>query len=219
MAAVAVAIGVAGAAAAEEHEEGARSPWRGDISIGAQTWPGLSDLKPLDGGSFDTTGFSLSVAAHYSWRTFEDSELMIGGDLGFMSNDSSIALSFEDVTARAMYIGPSVKWMFGRTHDYSFDFGIMYWDIDFAEVESDYPYYFENVVWDESAVGGYVGMTWDKDAGDPTKESGMTLNLKVHFVDFGDVTGGDPFLLRTFGPVPGRLEGPIYQMQIGYRMR
>lgn len=218
LAAISTLVG-ATTAVAEEHEHSTRSPWRLDVSIGAQSWPGLTDLEPLDGGSFDSIGFNLSGAAHYSWRTFDDSELLIGGDLGFMSHSSSIALSFEDVTARIMYVGPSIKWVFGKQHDFSLDLGVMYWEIDFAEVESDYPYYFERVVWKEDAVGGYVGATWDIGAGDPMKTSGMSVGFKAHFVDFGDVTGGDTLLLRTFGPVPGTLEGPILQLQIGYRMR
>ena len=206
-------------AAADAHDAVSKSPWRIDVSIGAHAWPGLTELEALDGGSFDSVGFNLSGAAHYSVRTFDDSELFVGGDCGFMSNSSSITLSFEDVTVRAMYIGPSMKWVFGREHDISLDLGIMYWDIDFAEVESDYPYYYERVVWKEDAVGGYVGATWDVGAGDPIKTSGVTLNFKAHFVDFGDVTGGHDLLEQTFGPAPGNLEGPIYQLQIGYRMR
>jgi len=147
----------AAAAFAEEYGQSMRSPWRLDVNIGAQSWQALTDLKPLDGGSFDSVGFNLSGAAHYSWRTFDDSELMIGGDLGFMSHSSSIALSFEDVTARIMYIGPSIKWVFGKQHDFS--------------------------------------------------------------LDFGDVTGNDTLLRRTFGPVPGTLEGPVLQVQVGYRWR
>ncbi len=202
-----------------EDEFEPRSPWRGEIGIGLQSWSGLSELNAADGGEFETLGFHLSAAAHYSVKTFEDSELMIGGDLGFMSNSSDIALYTDDLTARAMYVGPSMKWFFGREHDFSLDVGLMYWDIDFAEVNTEYGWYFEREVWREDGVGGFVGATWDVGAGNPMKTSGLMFNAKVHFVDFGDVKGDDTWLLQTLGPTPGELEGPIYQAQIGYRWR
>jgi len=214
---VVLLLGITAALADEPPEF--RSPWRYELMIGLQSWPGLVEIEPLDGGSFDEVGFNFSAAAHYAVRTFEDSELLLGVDLGFMSNESSIALSFEDIMSRAMYVGPSMKWVFGRQHGFSLDAGIMYWIIDFAEIEAEYPYYSERVVWEDDAVGGYVGATWDKDAGDLSKQGGLTAGFKAHFVDFGDVTGGNPFLRRALGPAPGTLEGPIYEMQIGYRWR
>ena len=204
---------------AEEQGIEWQSPWRLEVAIGLHSWSGLGDIAAADGASFDSTGFNLSGAAHYSIRKFEDSELLIGGDLGFMSAESNIDLYIEDLTARAMYVGPSMKWVFGLEHSYSLDVGIMYWDIDFAEVSTDYLFYLERVVWKDDAAGAYVGATWDPGSDDPHRTSGVSLSFKAHFVEFGDVNADETLFRRALGTSPGKLNGPIYQMQIGYRWR
>ena len=46
----------------------------------------------------------------------------------------------------------------------------------------------------------------------------MMMSLKVHFVDFGTVRD-EGFLPATLGQDAGRLTGPVYMYQLGYRWR
>ncbi len=191
---------------------------RYEIAIGAHSWPGLADLDTAAAGEFDQTGFNISLAAHWPVKRFSDSELLAGIDLGLFANDSDIRFIFESLTARNGYLVPSVKWMFGRRHRYSLDAGVGYYLADIAEIFSDYPLYGETVLWEEGAVGGYLGGTLDFRGGEPSRSRGMMMSLKVHFVDFGIVQEGD-WLPPTLGQDAGRLDGPVYMYQVGYRWR
>jgi hypothetical protein len=46
----------------------------------------------------------------------------------------------------------------------------------------------------------------------------MMMSLKIHFVDFGTVRD-EGRLPPTLGQDAGRLSGPIYVYQLGYRWR
>ena len=191
---------------------------RYEIAIGAHSWPGLADLDVAAAGDFDQTGFNVSLAAHWPVMRFADSELLAGIDLGLFNNDSDIRFISESLTSRNGYLVPSVKWMFGRRHRYSLDAGVGYYLADIAEVFSDYPLYGETVLWEEGAVGGYLGGTIDFRGGEPARSRGAMMSLKVHFVDFGPVRD-EGRLPPTLGRDAGRLEGPVYMYQVGYRWR
>lgn len=191
---------------------------RFEIALGAHSWPALANLDAAAGGEFDQAGFNISLAAHWPVKRFVDSELLAGLDLGLYANESDIRFIFESLTARNGYLVPSVKWMFGRRHRYSLDAGVGYYLADIAEIFSDYPLYGETVLWDEGAVGGYLGGTIDFRGGEPSRSRGMMMSLKVHFVDFGTVRDDD-FLPPTLGQDAGRLDGPVYMYQVGYRWR
>ena len=191
---------------------------RYEIAIGAHSWPGLADLDAAAGGEFDAAGFNINLAAHWPVRRFDDSELLAGLDLGIMTNDSSIRFITESVSARNAYLVPSLKWMFGRRHRYSLDAGLGYYMQDIAEVVSEYPLFWETVLWEEAAAGGYIGGTVDFRGGDPARSRGLVMSLKVHFVDFGTVRD-EGRLPPTLGRDAGDLAGPIYMAQVGYRWR
>ena len=78
--------------------------------------------------------------------------------------------------------------MFGGHHRYSLDAGLGYYYLDMAEIAGEYPAYWETRLWDEGSVGGYVGASFDFANSDPSKNHGMTVNLKIHFVEFGRVS-------------------------------
>ena len=208
----------AAALAQEDVEWVTTSRGRYEIAIGANNWPGLAELDAAREGEFDTTGFNISLAAHWPVKRFADSELMAGLDLGLFTNDSDIRFISESITARNIYLAPSVKWMFGRRHRYSLDAGLGYYMQDIAEVISGYPLYGETVLWEAAAAGGYLGGTIDFGGGNPSKSSGAMMSLKVHLVDFGSVRD-EGSLPPTLGPDAGRLTGPIYMYQVGYRWR
>lgn len=191
---------------------------RYEIAIGAHSWPGLADLDAARDGEFDAVGFNISLAAHWPVKRMSDSELLAGIDLGLFTNDSNIRFISESLTARNAYLTPSVKWMFGRKHRYSLDAGIGYYLQDIAEVVSEYPLYWETQLWEESAAGGYLGGTIDFGGGEPSRSHGVMMSLKIHFVDFGTVRD-EGRLPPTLGQDAGRLTGPIYVYQLGYRWR
>jgi len=191
---------------------------RYEIAIGAHSWPGLSNLDAARVGEFDETGFNINLAAHWPVKRFRDSELLAGVDLGLFNNDSNIRFISDSLTARNGYIAPSVKWMFGNRHRYSLDAGVGYYLQDITEIAGEYPMIWETQLWEESAVGAYVGGTIDFRGGDPARSRGAMMSLKIHFVDFGTVRDDD-FLPPTLGQDAGRLTGPVYMYQVGYRWR
>ncbi len=155
---------------------------------------------------------------HWPLKRFAHSELLAGIDLGLFANESDIRFISESLTARNGYLVPSVKWMFGRRHRYSLDAGVGYYLADIAEVFSDYPLYGETVLWEEGVVGGYLGGTLDFRGGEASRSRGAMMSLKVHFVDFGSVRD-EGRLPPTLGQNAGRLRGPVYMYQVGYRWR
>lgn len=191
---------------------------RYEIAIGGNSWPALADLDAARDGEFDQAGFSLNLAVHWpAWR-FARSELLAGVDLGVMTNDSDIRFISESLVARNGYLVPSVKWMFGHRHRYSVDAGVGFYLQDIAEVITAYPLYGETRLWEEGAVGAFLGTTFDFRGGEPSRSHGLMMSLKVHFVDFGTVRDQHP-LPQTLGPDAGNLGGPVYVYQVGYRWR
>lgn len=192
---------------------------RYEIALGAHSWPGIADLQPAREGAFDELGFNLSIAGHWPVWRFDESELLLGVDLGFFSNDSNVRFVTEDVFARAGYLVPSFKWMFGRKHRYSLDAGVGYYLVDIVELAGAYPLTVETELWEEGAVGGYVGITVDIGGGHPARNRGVMLSFKTHFVDFGSAGDQTALLPQTLGSNAGDLTGPVYMMQLGYRWR
>ena len=192
---------------------------RWSVAIGVNSWPAAADVEPLVGGGFDDAGPVLEFSAHFRTAQTQKSELLTGIDFGAFSSESNIPLFTDTVTARGMYITPSVKWMFGKKHRYSLDAGVGYYLVDIAEVEHMGASTSEIQIWENSALGGYLGGTWDVGSNNPEKTHGMSLGLKVHFVDFGQVSDQDIFLPPRFGASAGALTGPVYQLQFGYRWR
>lgn len=189
---------------------------RFEVAIGTHSWPGIAGIKSLNGGSFDEVGLSLNAAAHFPWRRMGDGLLMAGVDIGLFSNDSNILLNTDTLISRGGFITPSVKWKPDANGRWSLDAGLGYYLVDIAEVLTDY-FYFEFEVWQASAIGGFVGATWDRAPANPEKQRGLTASFKVHMADFGEVRDENESLPARFGPNAGKLSGPVYQLEIGYR--
>ena len=191
---------------------------RYEFALGAHSWPGLADLDVARDGEFDAVGFNINFAAHWPVKRFSASELLAGLDLWLFTNDSDIRFISESITARNGYLVPSMKWMFGERHRYSLDVGLGYYLQDIAEVVTAYSLYGETKLWEQGAAGGYLGGTIDFGGGDPMKSRGFMMSLKIHFVDFGTVRD-EGRLPPTLGQDAGRLSGPVYVYQVGYRWR
>ena len=194
---------------------------RSELFLGYYKWDQLAQLSSAGGGSFNANGVSLGGASHWSVAEWGRSDILAGFDFALFSNESNVRHFSEDVISRGLYITPSIKLMFdnGTGPRYSLDFGLGYYLVDIAEVVSAYGGY-EDEVWEDSAFGGYVGVTVDF----PTKKSnwkrGFFMSAKVHYFDLGNVAdeGLAPIARSTLGSNAGNLSGPVVMLQFGYHV-
>jgi hypothetical protein len=87
-----------------------------------------------------------------------------------------------------------------------------------AQVSTRY-FGFEHQAWESNRLGTFVGATWDVWAGRENRMSGLSLAFKAHFVEFGTVRDEDVFLDPVLGPNAGKIDGPIYLLQVGFSSR
>lgn len=180
---------------------------RWDVAIELPSWPALQDLRPAGGGSFDSVGFGIGGAWHTPVRSYANSELLLGTEISIAATGSNIAGFYEDLLARQFLLGLSAKWLLGAARNFSLDGGIGYYEVDIAEVDTSWWGTMEYEYWSASAGGAFLGVTWDVGAGRPGNDSGLSLGVRAHFVDFGSVEG------------QGRLDGPMYTLRIAYSGR
>lgn len=192
---------------------------RGDVSLDMPVWPALTDLQAAAGGSFDSTGFGIGASGHWPVAQFENSELLLGIDGTIAATDSSISGFIGDVLARQLYLGGSVKWMFGDRRNVSLDLGLGYHELDMAQIDSNWTSSMEHEHFSKSAASGFIGGTWDIGAGRPDQSAGLMLGLRVHFADFGNVSDDPRFFQSVLGPDAGKLDGPLYMLRVGYSSR
>lgn len=191
---------------------------RSEIWLAVTSWPALGDLQPATSGGFDAAGFGLGGAVHWPVRQSGNSELLIGLDGFVVATGSDISGVIDDVLARQLYLGGSIKWAFGEARNLQLDAGLGFHLADMAEVSTEY-FGMEHEAWETSRAGAFVGATWDVGAGRAGKTSGLSLSLKVHFVDFGAVHDEDILVRPLFGADAGDLDGPIYLLQVGWAGR
>jgi hypothetical protein len=187
---------------------------RWGISVALTSWPALGDLEPATGGGFDSLGFGLGAAMHWPFRQFDNSELLVGIDGFIVATDSSINGLIDDVLARHLYLGGSVKWAFGEARNVHLDAGLGFHLADMAEVSTEY-LGLEHEAWEEERIGAFVGLTWDAGAQRPGKLGRLSLSLRAHFVDFGSVHDEEVLIGPLFGRNAGQLDGPVYLFEVG----
>ncbi len=179
--------------------------WNYSVTLGVTAWPDLAEINSFAGGSFDSNGFAIELAAHKALWRWGSADVLLGVDLGMITTDGDIAGFSQDLTQRSGYLTPSLKFRFGEygRRYFNLETGLGYYEMDFAEldcggnnsicVELDDPF-------NSNALGGYVGIAagfgrW------------FTTGLKVHYADFGSV--------RNVSGVSGKLGGPIYVLSVG----
>jgi len=194
--------------AADESASQAPGHWSGTATFGLITWSDLKDLEPDAGGGFDSLGFIVELAGHKHVARWGSADVLIGVDFGISATQSDIPGNTEDFTQRGLYLTPSIKFRFGeRSRRYlNMEAGLGWYQVDIAELICDEDT-FNNIVcieiaepYDEDALGGYLGISGGFGGG-------FIMGLKVHFADFGKVTG--------LGPDTGDLKGPIYIFSLG----
>ncbi len=194
--------------AADEAEPNAPGRWSGTATFGLMIWSDLRDLEPAAGGSFDSLGFAVEFAGHKHVARWGSADVLVGMDLGIFATQSDIPGSIEEFTQRGLYLTPSMKFRFGeRSRRYlNLEAGLGLYQVDFAELICNDDN-FNNIVciaiaepFDENTLGGYLGISGGF-------AGGFIMGFKVHFADFGKVTGLEPDT--------GALKGPIYIFSLG----
>lgn len=176
-------------------------------------WPSLEEIRPAGGGQFDPVGVGIGGAIYATAREYENSVLLVGIDGFIAANESDTEGIFEVLTARQLYIGAAVKWAFGEGRGFSLDTGIGYHLADMAEIGTAFSGY-ERKVWDAHRASGYIGATWDLPPISLGSPGRWMVGFKAQLTDFGRVYGPGPL-----GPSAGKLDGPVYSLQIGYGFR
>lgn len=207
------------ASAQEPRADFAQNRARTELWLAVPSWPGLSDLEPVAGGAFDDYGLGIGGAIHYPVQRYGGGKIMLGIEGAIQAVESNVPVYLDELLARDGYIAVTAKWMPGKSKTLSLDAGLGIHMLDITQLESDYYAYLEFKSWEKKALGALLGVTWDVGAGKPDKDSGLSLGLRVHFVDFGTVRDEDIFFAPVLGTNAGDLAGPIYALQIGYRWR
>jgi hypothetical protein len=209
----------AGAVAEPEVPEDTLAGGRTELWLAVPSWPGLSELEPAAGGAFDDYGLGIGGAIHWPVQRFGGGRMMVGIEGAVQAVESNVPVYLDDLLARDGYLAVTAKWMLGKSRALSLDAGLGIHLLDITQLESDFYRYLEFESWEEKALGALLGVTWDVGAGRPDKQGGLSLGLRVHFVDFGIVRDEDIFIAPVLGTNAGELAGPIYALQIGYRWR
>jgi len=200
-------------------QDGERLGARWDISLDLPVWPALSDLQPVAGGSFNNVGYGIGASGHWPVASFANSELLLGIDGSIAATESSIHGHFADMMARQLYLGGSVKWLFGDARNLSLDAGIGYHELDMAQVETEWWGTIEFEHFSESTASVFIGATWDIGAGREGKSSGLSLGLRAHFADFGTIADDSGLLPDVLGTNAGQLDGPMFLIRVAYSGR
>lgn len=189
----------------DKAEAGPIGRWLWSISIGASAWSDLADLDSSSGRRFDSLGFVLELAGHRRVGRWGAADVLLGGELGLFTTDGDIPGTLEDYTQRGLYLTPSVKFRFGerRSRYLSLEAGLGWYSTDFAELlcGSNGSICVElNAPFESDTLGMYLGLgagfgRW------------FVTGLRVHYADFGRVTG--------IGSIEGNLNGPFYLFTLG----
>lgn len=187
---------------------GADRLWQFSVFAGYQQWKSLADLNPETSGSFDKGGWLLGGAVHRSVGVVAKGDVAVGIELGAFPHESSIPGLDKDLYARGMYLTPTVEWSrpVGGDVRVDVDGGVGYYLVDFVELICGAPCVDAEEVFEKGRLGGFVGLGIE-----PFRYSWGTIfaQVRVHFVDFGQV--------QELGPDAGRLDGPIWMLGVGAR--
>ncbi len=194
--------------AADESVPHAQRHWSGTATVGLVIWSDLKDLEPASGGGFDSLGFIVELAGHKHVGRWGRADVLVGADFGIFATQSDIPGITEDLTQRGLYLTPSIKFRLGeRSRKYlNLEAGLGWYQVDIAELFCTDDIFNNNVCieiaepYDEDTLGGYLGISGGFGGG-------FIMGLKVHFADFGKVTG--------LGPDTGNLKNPIYVFSLG----
>lgn len=194
------------------------------FGLGPVYWPGVHDLDPSGSpyaselGRFHTWGFGLEFAYQRRVARPGGVDLLLGGDIGLFSNESSAEFDAYiypfggtvdgQLYSRGLFLTPSIRFVPGGTQHWRFSFGAGagFYMVDFTELLDGF---FEaNELFSESSFGGYLSVGADRRLSQDRPRWRLRLETKVHFVDFGSAD--------SYAPGAGDLTGPIDTLLIGF---
>lgn len=200
-----------------------RSPNVFVFGLGPSYWPGVHDIDPSGSpfadqlGRFHTWGFDLELAYQRRVTRKPRFDLLVGGDFGLAGHDNSADLEIiilpsgktigGTLTARTLYLTPSVRFVFAGEGRWRFSVGAGagYYEVDYAELFDDG---FEAAeLFSASTFGGYLSIGVDRRLWAEQSRWQLRLEQKIHFADFGST--------ETYAAGGGDLEGPISTLLIG----
>jgi len=179
------------------------------LQLGGHAWPAMADLESSIGGAFDDWGLDIEVNWHVKARA--PRRWLWGVDLGLFFTESNIPGQSSDLSARGMYLTPSIKLPVAATGLFYLDAGLGLYIVDFAELDCEsVNFCFEaEEKWEATRLGGYLGASMDILPRPGSRFRG-SVGFKIHYADFGTPNG--------IGPSPGTLDGPIVMLLLGVAM-
>jgi hypothetical protein len=185
------------------------SNWRFRLNFGFGIWESQHNLNEAGIGEFDEGPVTLEIGVDYRLSEWGNVDIYLGLDAGLLTTESDIPGQYTSPTSDAGYLLPSLALYFGNPESPRFNFraGGGRYSVEFSEVVD---YYNFNRNFSESAFGTFAGAGIDFPMG-ITRRNSITLDSRVHFVDFGEV--------EQLGPTAGTLEGPIWTVQLGWAFR
>ena len=188
----------------------ANPDWRFRFNFGFGIWESQEDLSAIGPGEFDTGPFVIEIGVDKRVAKWGKSDVYIGLDAGLLTTESDLPGQYTSPTSNATYVTPSIAIYMGDIDTTRFNVraGVGHYSVEFGEIIDLTTF---NRSFSESAFGTFVGAGIDFPLESGSGLNSITLDTRVHFVDFGDVT--------QLGPTPGRLEGPIWNVQLGWGRR
>lgn len=219
MLALVLSVVLSNAVSADDFANERTSGTRIEIWLALTNWQALGDLDPVAGGSFKSVGFGIGASAHWPLRSVSSADLMLGVEGAVAATDSDIPVYLDDLLARDAYLATSLKWTPRNLSALSMDVGVAYHLLDIAQLRTSYQSSLEFESWEETALGPFIGMTWEPGSADETSDAGLAIGLRAHFLDFGKVHDEQVLASVVLGREAGELDGPLVMLQIGYRWR
>ncbi len=193
------------------------SRWVTAVTLGFHQWPAAAELDTQPYGEFDENGYNISGSVHRRWRHFGGGELLLGADLGLMTNESNIVAPEDhgEMAIDVFSFTPSLRWSFSgpgrnghRPTRYNLEAGAgVYWARIAEMVQGEYGPVPNNEHYNNYAPGGYLGLSVDVPLRFLGDNWAFNTAARVHYATFGDVD--------ALGRNLGGLDGPITTLQLG----
>lgn len=194
------------------------------LLLGVQYWDRLDDFDPAippgatgRAGRFEAGGVNVEGSYHRRVTRWLGWDVLLGGDAGFFYHanredyDVTIMPSgtrlHGELSARGLYLTPSVKLFSGEPRPWRFSVGAGagYVLVDISNNLEDgmtVDTYFR-----EETLGGYLSAGADRILSRSSMSVLLRMEAKVLFVDFGSLGG--------FAPGAANLTGPVFLFQAG----
>lgn len=184
--------------------------WRFTLIFGPGDWSSQEDLSIGGSTVFDSGPYALGVGVGRRVAELGDSDLYIGLDAGVLRTDVNLPARHDVRASHTVIFAPSVALYFDDPDARRLNVraALGYYSADYDGVDDLTSL---DRSFSESALGGFVGAGVDFPLELGSGMNSFVLDVRVHFVDFGDVA--QP------GPTPTRLHGPIWTFQFGWARR